>query len=114
MQTSRSALGPGTGEPRKPAESGGASFSAETPEQRVARLRAAHEAAKNAKISRFDLILARARPFFDSAHRLTVISLVGLTGTPLRCPRSLLSPRTNVRSSKANYFVPGAQPSPVS
>ncbi|PSR84056.1 cytochrome oxidase c assembly-domain-containing protein, partial [Coniella lustricola] len=51
----------------------------ETPEQRVARLRAAHEKAKNAKVSRFDKILAKSRPFFDSAHRVTVISLVGLT-----------------------------------
>ncbi|KAJ4393550.1 hypothetical protein N0V93_002762 [Gnomoniopsis smithogilvyi] len=77
--TSRFAPAPGTGVPRKPVESGRSSAGAETPEQRVARLRAAHEAAKNAKISRFDSILARARPFFDSAHRITVIGLVGLT-----------------------------------
>lgn len=51
----------------------------ETPEQRVARLRAAHERAKTAQISRFDQLIAKSRPFFDSAHRITVISLVGLT-----------------------------------
>ncbi|KAJ4417158.1 hypothetical protein N0V82_006358 [Gnomoniopsis sp. IMI 355080] len=77
--TSRFAPGPRTEGPGKPVGSRGPSLGAETPEQRVARLRAAHEAAKNAKISRFDSILAKARPFFDSAHRLTVISLVGLT-----------------------------------
>lgn len=59
---------------------GGNVSGVETPEQRVARLRAAHEAAKNAKTSRFDQILAKSRPFFDSAHKFTVISLVGLTG----------------------------------
>lgn len=72
------------GGPRKP---GAASARAsptpnsETPEQRVARLRAAHERAKTAQISRFDQLIAKSRPFFDSAHRITVISLVGLTGT---------------------------------
>lgn len=30
-------------------------------------------------MSRFDQILAKSRPFFDSAHRITVLSLVGLT-----------------------------------
>lgn len=71
---------PGTGGPRKPPSPARTPTGAETPEQRVARLRAAHEAAKNAKVSRFDQILAKSRPFFDSAHRITVISLVGLTG----------------------------------
>ncbi|KAF3761648.1 hypothetical protein M406DRAFT_358059, partial [Cryphonectria parasitica EP155] len=69
----------GPGGPRKPISAAAPSVGTETPEQRVARLRAAHEAAKNAKVSRFDRILATARPFFDSAHRITVISLVGLT-----------------------------------
>ncbi|CAN8098232.1 unnamed protein product [Discula destructiva] len=64
----------GTRSARIPSGPGG-----ETPEQRVARLRAAHEAAKNAKVSRFDVFLARVRPFFDSAHRVTVVGLVGLT-----------------------------------
>lgn len=83
--TSRFTPVPGQGGPKKVVGSGGSSLGAETPEQRVARLRAAHNAAKNAKISRFDSILARARPFFDSAHRITVMGLVGLTGMPLGC-----------------------------
>lgn len=45
----------------------------------MARLRAAHERAKTAQVSRLDQLIAKSRPFFDSAHRITVISLVGLT-----------------------------------
>ncbi|KAK2599778.1 hypothetical protein N8I77_011503 [Diaporthe amygdali] len=71
---------PGAGGPRKPVTAARASTpNSETPEQRVARLRAAHEKAKTAKISRFDQLIAKSRPFFDSAHRITVMSLVGLT-----------------------------------
>ncbi|KAG8169782.1 hypothetical protein KVR01_000527 [Diaporthe batatas] len=74
---------PGAGGPRNPAAASSAraasSPTSETPEQRVARLRAAHERAKTAQISRFDQFIAKSRPFFDSAHRITVISLVGLT-----------------------------------
>lgn len=74
---------PQAGGPRKPAAAPARSSipNSETPEQRVARLRAAHERAKTAQVSRFDQLLAKSRPFFDSAHRITVISLVGLTGT---------------------------------
>ncbi|KAG6361287.1 hypothetical protein INS49_009512 [Diaporthe citri] len=69
------------GAPRKPAAASAraAAPNSETPEQRVARLRAAHERAKTAQVSRFDQLIAKSRPFFDSAHRITVISLVGLT-----------------------------------
>lgn len=76
----------GGGAPRKPAAAsarGASTPNSETPEQRVARLRAAHERAKTAQVSRFDQLIAKSRPFFDSAHRITVISLVGLTGTHL-------------------------------
>ena len=66
----RSPLQPPSGPPR-----------CETPEQRVARLRAAHEAAHRAQISRFDRVAAVGRSFFDRAHSVTVAGLVGLTGT---------------------------------
>lgn len=52
----------------------------ETPAQRVARLRAAHEAAKVARISPFDRFLERTRPILNSAHKITVMGLVSLTG----------------------------------
>lgn len=73
----------GGGPPRKPAAASARASTpnSETPEQRVARLRAAHERAKTAQVSRLDQLIAKSRPFFDSAHRITVISLVGLTGT---------------------------------
>jgi len=52
----------------------------ETPEQRVARLRAAHEAAKKAQSSKLDVIIGRSRRFFDTAHKATVLGLIGFTG----------------------------------
>lgn len=52
----------------------------ETPEQKVARLRAAHRRAKEAQISRFDKIVDAGRRVFDSVHRVTVMGLVGFTG----------------------------------
>ncbi|KAL1858285.1 hypothetical protein VTK73DRAFT_7860 [Phialemonium thermophilum] len=58
---------------------GGSPPFGETAEQRVARLRAAHLAAKKAQVSRFDAVIARGRRFFDSAHKLTVMGLLGLT-----------------------------------
>lgn len=45
----------------------------------MARLRKAHLAAKNAQVSRFDRVIVGARGFFDSAHKLTVIGLLGFT-----------------------------------
>lgn len=57
---------------------------AETPEQRVRRLRAAHLAAKNAEVSRFDRVVDRSRGVFDKVHRLTLGVLIGFTG---RLPR---------------------------
>ncbi|KAK3401819.1 cytochrome oxidase c assembly-domain-containing protein [Sordaria brevicollis] len=51
----------------------------ETPEQRVARLRAAHLKAKQAQVSRMDRIIDGSRRFFDSAHKVTVLGLIGFT-----------------------------------
>ncbi|KAK4187413.1 cytochrome oxidase c assembly-domain-containing protein [Podospora australis] len=52
----------------------------ETPEQKVARLRAAHQRAKLAKVSRLDKFLEVGRKVADSGHRLTVVGLIGLSG----------------------------------
>jgi hypothetical protein len=52
----------------------------ETPEQKVARLRAAHQRAKAAQISTFDKVVDSGRRIFDSVHRITVAGLVGFTG----------------------------------
>ncbi|KAK3942675.1 cytochrome oxidase c assembly-domain-containing protein [Diplogelasinospora grovesii] len=57
---------------------GGSRFT-ETPEQRVARLRAAHRRAREAEVSKFDKIVAGGRRFFDSAHKITVLGLIGFT-----------------------------------
>ncbi|KAK0707669.1 cytochrome oxidase c assembly-domain-containing protein [Lasiosphaeris hirsuta] len=51
----------------------------ETPDQRVARLRAAHRRATEAKVSRFDRIVTGGRWFFDGAHKVTVVGLVGFS-----------------------------------
>ncbi|EFX02066.1 hypothetical protein CMQ_2115 [Grosmannia clavigera kw1407] len=91
---SRRAAGPGSSATpaasrfQSPGSNGGApggarppppSFPGETPEQKVARLRAAHMAAKNAQVSRFDRIVHSARHMFDSAHRITIVGLIGFT-----------------------------------
>lgn len=52
----------------------------ETPEQRVARLRAAHRRAKEAQVSRFDKVVDAGRRVFDSAHKITVYGIVLFTG----------------------------------
>jgi len=66
----------------------------ETPEQRVARLRAAHEAARRAGVSRFDRVAAVSRGVFDRAHGVTVTALISLTCAydPLSCLLPCLSP----------------------
>ena len=62
----------------------------ETPEQKVARLRAAHERAKAAQVSKFDKVVDASRKVFDSAHKVTVAGLIGFTGKqpPLPAPDS--------------------------
>ncbi|KAK4212456.1 cytochrome oxidase c assembly-domain-containing protein [Rhypophila decipiens] len=51
----------------------------ETPEQKVARLRAAHLRAKAAQVSKFDKVIDGGRRFFDTAHKVTVMGLIGFT-----------------------------------
>ncbi|KAI8279529.1 hypothetical protein K4K59_008934 [Colletotrichum sp. SAR11_240] len=58
---------------------GGNRLPGETPEERVRRLRAAHEAARKAQTSSVDRVLGGSRRFFDVAHKATVIGLVGFT-----------------------------------
>ncbi len=76
---------------RPPASRFSAPAFGETPEQRVARLRAAHLAAKNAQESWMDRIVVRSRHVFDTAHRFTVMGLIGFSGAlqthlfPLLC-----------------------------
>ncbi|KAK3951999.1 cytochrome oxidase c assembly-domain-containing protein [Pseudoneurospora amorphoporcata] len=62
-----------------PKEAKGIPRFVETPEQRVARLRAAHLKAKQAQLSRMDRIISGSRRFFDSAHKVTVLGLIGFT-----------------------------------
>lgn len=52
----------------------------ETPAQKVARLRAAARAQREAQYSRSDRVLARGRIWADVAHRFTTYGLIGLTG----------------------------------
>ena len=64
----------------KDSKLGGAPRFVETPEQKVARLRAAHLKAKQSQVSRLDRIIDGSRRFFDSAHKITVLGLIGFTG----------------------------------
>lgn len=74
---------PGGGLPPRSSTVGSASTAetlvGETPEQKVARLRAAHHAAKNAKVSSLDRVISGSRRLFDSAHRFTIIGLISFT-----------------------------------
>ncbi|GKT51148.1 uncharacterized protein ColSpa_11329 [Colletotrichum spaethianum] len=51
----------------------------ESPEERVRRLRAAHEAARAAQTSSVDRVIGGSRRFFDFAHKFAVLGLVGFT-----------------------------------
>lgn len=54
-------------------------LSPETPQQRVARLRAAHQAKKLAEFSTTDRVLARGRTVADVLHRGTTYTLLGFS-----------------------------------
>lgn len=56
-----------------------ASPSEETPAQKVARLRAARFAAKQAQIPLWDRIVVEGRIWADRIHRFTALSLIGFT-----------------------------------
>ncbi|KAF3806889.1 hypothetical protein GCG54_00007139 [Colletotrichum gloeosporioides] len=79
QQPSPQAKTPATKSPSTPKPSGGNRLPGETPEERVRRLRAAHEAARKAQTSSVDRVLGGSRRFFDVAHKATVIGLVGFT-----------------------------------
>lgn len=51
----------------------------ETPQQKIARLRAAAAAAKRPKETQFDAVVRIGRRWADRAHRVTAIGLIGLT-----------------------------------
>ncbi|ESZ96291.1 hypothetical protein SBOR_3346 [Sclerotinia borealis F-4128] len=51
----------------------------ETPQQRVKRLRAAADRARDAQTSTFDKLIMRGRVWADRAHRFTAFSLIGIT-----------------------------------
>jgi hypothetical protein len=55
----------------------------ETPQEKVRRLRAAADRARDAQISTLDRLLVRGRVWADRAHRFTALSLIGATGMPL-------------------------------
>ena len=64
----------------KPGSSAGFPSTSETAAQKVARLRAAHDAQKSAQVSTWDKIVVRGRVIADRAHRIVVYGLLGLTG----------------------------------
>lgn len=69
--------------PRKPAGKTGAAAPAaaggETPLEKVKRLRAAADRARDAQVSTFDKVLVRGRVWADRAHRFTALTLIGAT-----------------------------------
>jgi len=64
----------------------------ETPQEKVKRLRAAADRARDAQVSTLDKVLVRGRVWADRAHRFTALSLIGITGT-LNSPSACLYSR---------------------
>ncbi|KAH6719142.1 cytochrome oxidase c assembly-domain-containing protein [Leptodontidium sp. MPI-SDFR-AT-0119] len=62
--------------PRKPAPP---SPPGETPQQKVRRLRAAADAARDAQITTFDKVIVRGRVWADRAHKFVTLSLIAAT-----------------------------------
>lgn len=58
----------------------GAPPGGETLEQRVQRLRAAHQAARAAPLSMADKVADKGRKVFDVMHKVTLVGLIGFTG----------------------------------
>lgn len=59
---------------------GAAAPTDETPQQKIARLRAAAQQARAGQESGFDRVVIVGRRWADRAHRVTTWSLIGLTG----------------------------------
>ena len=57
----------------------------ETPIEKVARLRAARLAEKQAQITKWDKIVLRGRVWADRAHKVTAYSLIGFSGRFTPC-----------------------------
>lgn len=57
----------------------------ETPQQKVARLRAAAQKARAAQVSTFDTVLDKGRRVADKAHRIFNYSLLAASGKSRRC-----------------------------
>lgn len=51
----------------------------ETPQQKIKRLRAAADRARDAQTSPVDKLIMRGRVWADVAHRITTLTLIGLT-----------------------------------
>jgi len=52
----------------------------ETPLEKVKRLRAAANAAREAQVTTVDRLILRGRVWADRLHRITTLGLIGLTG----------------------------------
>ncbi|KAH0536196.1 hypothetical protein FGG08_006904 [Glutinoglossum americanum] len=78
----------------------------ETPQQKVARLRAAALKAKEGNISAFDKVVVRGRVWADRAHRFVTLSLVGLTGlSAIYATVAITDMLLHNRRKKREYFA---------
>lgn len=71
----------------------------ETPQEKVRRLRAAADRARDAQVTTFDKLLVRGRVWADRAHRFTALSLIGAT-----C-MDFLSPIISSRSWDSKLYL---------
>ncbi|TVY27337.1 hypothetical protein LHYA1_G002985 [Lachnellula hyalina] len=65
--------------PSRPQKKGTPGPAGETPREKVARLRAAADLARNSQVTAVDRFLVRGRVWADRAHKITAVTLMGAT-----------------------------------
>ncbi|TVY34295.1 hypothetical protein LSUB1_G005874 [Lachnellula subtilissima] len=65
--------------PSRPQKKGTPGPAGETPREKVARLRAAADRARNEQVTAIDRFLVRGRVWADRAHKITAVTLMGAT-----------------------------------
>lgn len=93
--------------PKRPPQPGSAAKPTETPVEKVARLRAARIAEREAQVTSWDTVVVKGRSWADSAHKVTVYTLVAFSGAPLS-PNLLRQPNL----LRLPFPPPSSSPSP--
>lgn len=69
--------------PKRPPQLGSTVKPTETPAEKVARLRAARIAEREAQVTTWDRLVVKGRIWADAAHKVTVLTIVAFSGESL-------------------------------